>query len=82
MSTDIECIFSHSCLCLPHVQNCLTAKSTCAVLCLRTWSLLGLVKDCDIQAVTKEKPAGVAGDSGEGDIEIEDGWDDLIDDSG
>ena len=30
----------------------------------------------------KEKPAGVVGDSGEGDIEIEDGWDDLIDDSG
>ncbi len=52
-----------------------------AVLCLRTWSSLGLVKDCDIQAVTKEKPAGVAGDSGEGDIEIENGWDDLIDDS-
>ncbi len=43
---------------------------------------IGLVKDCDIQAVTKEKPAGVAGNSGEGNIEIEDGWDDLIDDSG
>ncbi len=82
MSTDIKRIFSHSHLCLPHVQNRLTAKSTCAVLCLRTWSSLGLVKDCDIQAVTKEKPAGAVGDSGEGNIEIEDGWDNLIDDSG
>ena len=43
---------------------------------------MGLVKDCDIQAVTKEKPAGAVGDSGEGDIEIEDRWDNLIDDSG
>ena len=40
------------------------------------------MKDCDIQAVMKEKPASAAGDSGEGDIEIEDGWDDLINDSG
>ena len=53
-----------------------------AVLCLGTWSSLGLVKDCDIQAVMKEKPAGAVGDSSEGNIEIEDGWDDLIDDSG
>jgi hypothetical protein len=42
-----------------------------------------LVKDSDIQAVTKEKPpGGAAGDSGEGDIKIEDGWDNLVDDSG
>ena len=40
------------------------------------------MKDCNIQAVTKEKPAGMAGDSGEDNIEIEDRWDDLIDDSG
>ncbi len=30
----------------------------------------------------KEKPAGAVGDSGEGDIEIEDRWDNLINDSG
>jgi len=41
------------------------------------------VKNNNIQAVIKEKsPAGVAGDSGEGNIKIEDGWDDLVDDSG
>ncbi len=53
------------------------------VLCLGAWSLLGLVKNSDIQAVIKEKsPAGVAGDSSEGNIKIKDGWDDLVDNSG
>ncbi len=82
MSTDVKHIFLHSRLYLPHVRNHLTTKSMHAVLCLGTWSSLELVKDCDIQAVMKEKPAGVVGDSGEDNIKIEDGWDNLIDDSG
>jgi len=69
-STDIEQVFSCGCLCLPHVQNQLNAKSTCAIICLRAWSLLELVKNGNIQAVTKEKPVITAGDNDEGNITI------------
>src|SRR6266851_3106530 len=48
-TVDVERVFSHGRLILPHVHNCLTVQSTHALLCVSTWSLLGLVKDSDIK---------------------------------
>ena len=44
-------------------------------MCLGDWSLLGLVKDTDVMAVTA--PPDVEGD-GEDDIELEDRWDSIV----
>jgi len=48
-AVDVERVFSRGCLVLPHVHNHLAVQSTCTLLCVGTWSLLGLVKDSDIK---------------------------------
>ncbi|KDQ58888.1 hypothetical protein JAAARDRAFT_127727, partial [Jaapia argillacea MUCL 33604] len=59
---------------LSHVCNCLSAQTTCAVLCLRAWSLLGMVKDKDIMkvAVMSDVPADKE------EAEFEQGWDLIL----
>jgi hypothetical protein len=52
-STDVERVFSRGRLLLSHIWNRLTAQSTRAIICLGSWSLLGLIKDQDIFEVTK-----------------------------
>jgi hypothetical protein len=71
-SVDVEHIFSHGRLILSHVRSRLSAQSTRALICLGSWSLLGLVKDSDVMAVTvlpeveeDEEP------------ELEKGWDHI-----
>jgi hypothetical protein len=68
-STDVERVFSQGRLLLSHVHNCLSSQSIRALMCLGSWSLLGLVKDTDIYAVTTL--AEVEGDE----EELADGWD-------
>ncbi len=48
-TVDVERVFSRGHLILPHIHNCLAVQSTCTLLCVGTWSLLGLVKDSDIK---------------------------------
>lgn len=50
-SVDVEHIFSRGRLILSHVRNHLLAQSTCTLLCVRSWSLMGLVKNDNIKAV-------------------------------
>jgi len=50
-SVVVECVFSHGCILLSHICNCLSVQTTCTLLCLSVWSLLGLVKDSDVDAV-------------------------------
>lgn len=50
-SVDVEQIFSHGRLLLSHVRSRLSAQSVHALLCLGSWSLLGLVKGQDVMAV-------------------------------
>ena len=71
-SVDVEHIFSQGWLLLSHVRNHLSAQTTHAILCLRSWSLLGLVKDEDVMKVAVMKDV-------EGDVkeEFEDGWDSI-----
>ncbi|KIM56170.1 hypothetical protein SCLCIDRAFT_60001, partial [Scleroderma citrinum Foug A] len=47
-SVEVEHLFSKGCITLPYLCNCLSSHSTCALMCLRQWSKLGLVKDGDI----------------------------------
>ncbi|KAF8232740.1 hypothetical protein L208DRAFT_1270698 [Tricholoma matsutake] len=41
-SVDVKHVFSHGCLILSHVHSWLSAQSTRALICLGSWSLLGL----------------------------------------
>jgi hypothetical protein len=51
-SVDTERVFSQGRVLLSHVRNSLSAQSTRALMCVGNWSLLGYIKDSDIQAVT------------------------------
>ena len=50
-SIDVERIFSRGQLVLSHIRNRLSAQTTRALLCLGSWSLLGMVKDKDMLKV-------------------------------
>ncbi|KAH0836534.1 hypothetical protein J3R83DRAFT_8173, partial [Lanmaoa asiatica] len=64
----IEQLFSQGCLILFHVHSQLLTQSTQALVCLRSWSLLNLVKADDLKAAA-ELP-----DIDE-ELGLEDGWD-------
>ena len=66
---DVEQIFSCGRLLLSHIRNWLSAQSTWALLCLGSWSKMGLIKDNDVMAVAVL--ADVDGDE----EEFDDGWD-------
>jgi hypothetical protein len=70
-SVDVERIFSRGRLILSHVRSRLSAQTTRALLCLGSWSLLGLVKDKDVTAVTCKPDL-----EGE-ERELDEGWDDI-----
>ena len=72
-SVDVERIFSHGRLVLSHVRGRLSAQSTRALLCLGSWSLLGLVKDTDVLAVTVLDDV-----EGDEELELNDGWDSIL----
>ena len=69
-SVDVKCIFSCGRLLLSHVHSWLSVQSTQALLCLGCWSLLGLVQDKDVEAVTR-----VADVEGDREPPLDDGWD-------
>ena len=52
-SVNIEHLFSRGRLVLSHTRSHLSVASTRALLCLGSWSLAGLVKDEDVEAVSR-----------------------------
>ena len=50
----MERLFSRGRILLPHLRNCLSSQSICALLCLSSWSRLGFVKDDDIKKVVSD----------------------------
>ncbi|KIM46598.1 hypothetical protein M413DRAFT_63255, partial [Hebeloma cylindrosporum] len=52
-SVDVEHLFSCGCLILSHTRSRLSVASTRALLCLGSWSLLGLIRDQDLDEVGK-----------------------------
>ena len=69
-SIDVERIFSRGQLVLSHIRNRLSAQTMRALLCLGSWSLLGMVKDEDVLKVALLN--NVEGDE---EVELENGWD-------
>ena len=54
-TVDVKRVFSQGLLFLPHVQNHLSFQSTHALLCVGTWSTLGLINDSDIKAALRNE---------------------------
>ena len=69
----MERVFSRGRLILSHVRSRLSAQSTRALLCLGNWSLLGYIKDSDVEAVAMMPDV-------EGNIEeeLDEGWDSIL----
>ena len=72
-SVDVERVFSRGRLILSHVRSRLSAQSTRALLCLGNWSLLGYIKDSDVEVVARMPD--VEGDEEE---ELGEGWDSIL----
>ena len=72
----MERVFSHGRLILSHVRSRLSAQSTRALLCLGNWSLLGYIKDSDVEAVAMMPDV-----EGNVEEELEEGWDKILFDS-
>ena len=70
-SVDVERVFSEGRLILSHVRNGLLVQSTHALMCLGTWSKMGLVKDKDL--IEAGKLPDVDGDESE----LDSDWDDI-----
>jgi hAT family C-terminal dimerisation region len=71
-SVDVERVFSRGRLVLSHVRSRLTAQSTRALICLGSWSLMGLVMDSDVLAV-----GALADIEGDEELELREGWDHI-----
>ena len=69
-SVDVERTFSRARILLSHLRNCLSPQSTRALMCLNSWSPMGLVRHKDVLSVARL--AAVEADEEE---ELEDGWD-------
>ena len=69
----MERVFSRGRLILPHVRSHLSAQSTHALLCLGSWSLLGYIKDSDVEAV-----AIMPDVAGNVEVELKEGWDSIL----
>ena len=57
---------------LSHVQNALSVQSTCALMCLRAWSKIGLVKDSDTTEAAKLP------DVNGSESDLDSGWNDVV----
>ena len=51
-SVHVERVFSQGRILLSHIRSRLSVQSTCALMCLGVWSLMGYVEDSDIKAAT------------------------------
>ncbi|KIM68547.1 hypothetical protein SCLCIDRAFT_105860, partial [Scleroderma citrinum Foug A] len=71
-SIDVERLFSCGRILLPHTQNCLSAQSARALLCLSCWSPQGFVKDTDLQ--NNNTSEEIESDE---DVELAAGWDSI-----
>src|SRR5258708_26608741 len=51
-SVHVERVFSQERILLSHIRSRLSVQSTCALMSLGAWSLMGYVEDSDIKAAT------------------------------
>lgn len=62
-------------LLLSHIRNRLSAQTSRALLCLNSWSKMGLVKDEDVTEITQGPES--AEDETAAEIELAAGWDQI-----
>ena len=74
-SVDVERVFSRGRLLLSHTRSRLSAQTTRCLLCLGSWSPIGLIKDTDIRASATLPEL----DGEEPDVEMPVGWDNIVD---
>jgi len=67
-SVAVERVFSKGRLLMSHICNCLSAQSTCTLLCLGAWSKADFVKSMDLSAVA------TLPDAKDNDSWSDDGW--------
>ena len=72
-SVDVERLFSRGCIVLSHVHNRLSSQSVCALLCLGSWSLMGLIKDVDVKKIVVMDDV-----NRDVDVVLPDGWDAIV----
>ena len=72
-SVDVERLFSRGRIVLSHVRNRLSSQSVRALLCLGSWSSMGLVKDVDVKKVVVMDDV-----NGDVDVVLPDGWDAIV----
>ena len=72
-SVDVERLFSRGHIVLSHVRNRLSSQSVRALLCLGSWSSMGLVKDVDVKKVVVMDDV-----NGDVDVVLPDGWDAIV----
>ena len=68
----MERVFSQGRLVLSHVRNGLSVQSTRALMCLGTWSRMGLVKDKDVMEAARLPDVNGSED------ELGSDWDDVL----
>ena len=73
-SVDVEHVFSKERLVLSHVCNCLSAQTTCALLCLSAWSLLRYVSSNDVLSITSLPDL----EEGEEEETLAENWDMIV----
>jgi hypothetical protein len=71
ISIDVQRLFSRGCLVLSHTRNRLATQTMRAIICLGTWSKMGLIKDNDVLAVAKLEDV-------EGKDNLDEGWDAIV----
>src|SRR6266487_279862 len=71
-SVDVERTFSRGRLILSHVRSRLSAESTRALVCLGSWSCLGMVRDDDVKAITLMPEV-----QGDEEAALDNGWDSI-----
>jgi len=69
-TVEVEHTFSQGRLVLPHIRNHLSSQSTCTLMCVGNWSLVGLVKGKDILSVLGDELIG-------DEDELPEGWDKI-----
>ncbi|KAF5359917.1 hypothetical protein D9758_013966 [Tetrapyrgos nigripes] len=76
-SVAVERVFSRGRILISHIRNGLSAQTMRSLLCLGSWSILGLVHDDDLRVVaTLPEVDPKLGDE-YGDYEMESGWDTI-----
>lgn len=73
MTVDVERVFSHTCIILSYLQNCLSVQTVHALICVEEWIKAGIINEKQIHSCLK----GLKEVYEEDEAVVDDGWDDI-----